>query len=133
METNNENPVSPKQRHGCVTAWLILILIVNSVSALLYLLCSELILRQLPIDVSFSTVFTLGLLGVGNVVFSLLLLNWKRIGFYGFFITGAIAFFINLNLGLSMVQAVAGMVGVGILYGILQIKKNQVSTWENLE
>ncbi len=37
MEPSNEKTNELKERHGCVTAWLILMIITNSLIALLYL------------------------------------------------------------------------------------------------
>lgn len=74
----------------------------------------------------------LGIIGIANVVFSVLLLQWKN-GFWGFIVTSIAALIINLYLGLGIGQSVFGMVGIAILYFVLQIKKNDVTAWDNLE
>ena len=133
METNTENLNVTKQRHGCVTDWLILMIIANSATAILYLFASEMITKNLPGDVSTSMIILLGIIGIGNVIFSVLLLQWKKLGFWGFIITSIGALVINLTIGLGIGQSLFGLVGIGILYGILQIKKDNVTGWENLE
>jgi hypothetical protein len=40
---------------------------------------------------------------------------------------------LNLNMGLGDGQSFIGLVGIVILYGILQIKKDGITAWENLE
>ncbi|WP_430412929.1 hypothetical protein [Kordia sp.] len=132
MENFNDNSNYEKQRHGCVTAWLVFIIIANSLMALLYLLGGGMITENLP-GVATSILVILGLLGVGNVIFAVLLLQWKKIGFWGFLGTSIVVLFINISIGLGIGQSLFGLVGVAILYGILQIKQNDVTAWENLE
>lgn len=121
-----------KQRHGCVTAWLILMIIANSFTAITYLFASDMITRALPGDASQGLIILLGIVGVANVMFSILLFQWNKWGFWGFCITSVIALFINLSMGLGIGQSVMGLIGIGILYGVFQIKKNDVSAWDNL-
>lgn len=132
MDTYNEIPNPEKQRHGCVTAWLVFIIVVNSLTALLYLFASDLITKNLPGDVSEAMIMLLGAIGIANVVFAFLLLRWKKIGFWGFILTSIAAFAINVSIGFGVGQSLLGLVGVAILYGILQIKQNNETTWENL-
>lgn len=54
-------------------------------------------------------------------------------GFYGILIVGLITFAINISTGLGLLQSFYGLVGIGALFAVLQIKKNDVSAWENLE
>lgn len=133
METFNELPEAPKERHGCVTAWLVFAIIVNSLTALVYLFASDVIVKNLPHEVSQPMILLLGALSVANVVFAFLLLRWKKIGFWGFAVSSVAVLAINISIGLSVGQSLLGSVGLGILYGILQIKQNNSSAWENLE
>ncbi len=122
-----------KQRHGCVTAWLILMIIANSLTALTYLLAREFISQSLPVEIPATMMIALAILGIGNVVFSIMLFNWKRTGFWGFVATSLLAFIINLVIGLGIGQSLFGLIGIGVLYAVLQFKKADVSAWENLE
>ncbi len=133
IQTLNENSNVAKQRHGCVTAWLITMIVLNSLGALLYLLASEWVAKNLPHNVSTSTILLLGVIEIGNVVFSVLLFQWKKIGFYGFVMTSIVALIINLSIGTGAAQSVFGILGIALLYGVLQIKKDNVTAWENLE
>jgi len=133
MENINENVDVTKQRHGCVTAWLILMIIANSLTAILYLFASEMITKNLPGDVSTPMIILLGIIGIGNVIFSVLLFQWKKFGFWGFIVTSIGALIINLTIGLGIGQSLFGLVGIAVLYGVLQIKKDNVTAWENLE
>lgn len=133
MDTNNENQNVAKQRHGCVTAWLVLMIIANSLTAIVYLFASDIITKNLSMDVSNSMIILLGILGIGNIVFSVMLFQWKKLGFFGFIITSIGALIVNLSIGLGIAQSLFGLVGIAILYAVLQIKKDNISAWQNLE
>ena len=133
MEDLNENANIPKQRHGCVTAWLILMIIANSLTAILYLFAGDMVAQNFPDGVSNSMLILLAILGIGNVIFSILLFKWKKIGFGGLLITSIGALIINLSIGIGIGQSLFGLVGIAILYGVLQIKKDNVPAWNNLE
>lgn len=124
---------APPQRHGCVTAWLVLIIAANSLAALVYFFATDLVTRNLPHEVSTTMIMLLGGLGIANVVFAFLLLRWKKIGFWGFAISAVATLAINLSIGLGIGQSLFGLVGVVVLFGILQIKQGNASTWQNLE
>ncbi len=133
MEDIKDNTNEIKDRHGCVTTWLVLMIIVNSMTAILYFFANDLITQNLQGDVSNTMIILLGLLGVGNVIFAAMLLKWRKIGFWGFLITSIGTLFINIIIGLGIGQSLFGLIGIGVLYGVLQIKKNNISAWENLE
>ena len=133
MEYLNEKTNLPKQRHGCVTAWLILMIILNSLAALLYLFAGDTIAQGMPAGITHSILIVLGVLGIANVIFAVMLYNWKKLGFWGFVITSIGSFIINITSGLSTGQSFVGLVGIAVLYGILQITKDDVSAWDHLE
>jgi len=133
METTNENLNVPKQRHGCVTAWLILMIVANSLTAGLYLFAKEMVTKSLPGDVSTPLIILLGICAIGNIIFSVMLFQWKKLGFWGFVVTGVGAIIINISIGLGIGQSLFGLASVAILYGVLQIKQGNVTAWENLE
>lgn len=122
-----------KQRHGCVTAWLILMIFANSLSAVIYLFFSDLIIQVIPTEVPESMIIALGITGIFNVLFSVMLFQWRKIAFWGFVATSICSFLINLFNGLGFGQSLAGLFGVAILFAVLQIRKDNVSTWENLK
>ena len=131
MENGHES--SMKERHGCVTAWLVFMIIVNAGVGIWYLISSEDISRMLPSRPDPSMLMITGVVAFANVAFAVLLLKWKKIGFFGFIGSSIAGVILNLALGLGIGQSVTGLIGVVILYGILQIKKDDKSTWEGLE
>ena len=132
MENEQIQAMENKQRHGCVTAWLIIMIILNSFIAIMYLLFGHVIAQNLPHDVSTPLIMLLGLAGLGNVVFAVMLLKWKKLGFYGFVVSSLIIFIINLSIGLGILQSLLGLIGIAVLYGVLQIKGGDRAAWNNL-
>lgn len=122
-----------KQRHGCVTAWLILMIIANSVSAITYLFIEDTVSQNLPNPIPKSMIIALFIIGIANLTFTIMLFQWKKWAFWAFAITSLITLGINLSIGLGVGTSLFGLAGAAILYGILQIKKEGITTWENLE
>jgi hypothetical protein len=122
-----------KQRHGCLTAWLIMMMIGNASAALLYLLSEPKQLPNSPIELNSTTMILLSLLSLFNLCFAFGLWYWKKWAFYGFALTASLMFFTNLNMGIDIASASLGMIGIVLLYLVLQIKSNEKSGWENLE
>lgn len=133
MENGNEPVQETKQRHGCVTAWLMLMIVLNALTSFAYFFANDKVSQTFPGGISKTALILLGALGIGNIVFSILLLGWKKVGFWGFVATSAVVLVVNLIIGLSVTQSVMGLIGIVVLYGVLQIKKEDVSAWSNLE
>lgn len=130
MENTEETPV--KERHGCLTAWLILLIAGNAVLAALNLSWKALIDPGISTKMQHSMV-VLAVLGFCNAGFAFALFRWKLWGFYGIVVTGILAFMINLNAGIAPIDALPGLIGVVVLFAILQIRKNDVSAWDQME
>jgi hypothetical protein len=120
-----------KQRHGCLTAWLVLVIVINTLVALVYLFGSSAVASALPSSRSW-VIPVLAVLAVANVAFAVALFLWKRWGFYGFVATSIVAFALNIALGVNVAQALFGLAGVAVLYGVLQIG-SQNKGWPQLE
>jgi hypothetical protein len=109
---------SPK-RHGCVTAWLVMTLVMSSIA-------------NKPIHmpkVSVVTAYCFAILAVLNIIFSIQLLHYKKSGFYGFAVTTILGFIINISIGISPIAPFLGLTSIAVLYAILQIKRNGISAW----
>jgi small-conductance mechanosensitive channel len=120
-----------KQRHGCLTAWLILMIIVNALTAVVNLAAAGFIRERSP----GMPAWAMPVLAVGaalNVVFAIALFLWKKWGFYGVVVMTVIAFVVNVASGINIALAVFGLVGVGVLYGVLQIGRENKG-WPQLE
>ncbi|MBT8272043.1 MAG: hypothetical protein KJO25_08370, partial [Bacteroidia bacterium] len=89
------NTVDQKPRHGCVTAWLILMIVANAFSAITYLFMGNIISENLPNSIPNSVILLLGLVSIVNLVFAIMLFKWKKWAFWGFAGTSIIALIIN--------------------------------------
>jgi hypothetical protein len=117
MENSDKNVTTQRQRHGCVTAWLVIMIILNSLTAITYLFARDFITNNLP-NVPKTMIVLLGIFGVANVIFAVMLFQWKKIGFWGFIVSSIVVLIINLSIGIGIGQSLLGLVGVAVLYGI---------------
>jgi glucan phosphoethanolaminetransferase (alkaline phosphatase superfamily) len=123
----------PKQRHLFVTLWLMLLIIVNSLAILTYLLLpNDLIFKYLR-NTTTNDIFEHIIIAFINILFVIILLKWKKWGFWGFTITALINSIISYNSSHSTFVLIGGLVGILMLYAVLQTRKNNVSAWKNLE
>lgn len=116
-----------RSRHGCLTAWLIFMIVVNSFVVLANLafglLSNQINSAVAAQGVSVPTWAWLVLAGLGifNIICASALLNWKKWGFYGFLGTSVAAFIVNLSIGVGLPSSLSGFLGIAILYGLLNI------------
>lgn len=123
--TPNQVPAQ-KHRHGCLAAYLVLMIVINSVVALTYLLLS----KDMHIP---RWAFPVLILAVAfNVVCAIALFKWKKWGFWGFTASAVTIFLVNLSLGLGAGRALLGFLGLPILYGVLHIGKEKKG-WSQLD
>lgn len=130
--TDNQTPATDPKMHGCVTAWLIMMIVVNSLVALIYLIGGDFIDNALG-GIEDNYLIVLGLVGLFNVVCAAYLLKWKKWGFYGFIGSSVVTIIVNLQIGLEPVQSISGLIGVAVLYAILQIKKDGITAWSQMK
>lgn len=133
MEPFDDHLTQAKKRHGCLTAWLILIILASGFVSVLYLFAGELVSQGTPGGIPQSMLTLLAILGVGNVIAAILLFQWKKAGFFIFVFTYLGSFVINMYVGLGLAQSLMGVLGLAILFAVLQIKSGRISGWENLE
>jgi hypothetical protein len=120
-----------KRRHGCLTAWLVLMLVANAAVGLFYLLAHSAVAASLSSSRAWAIPVD-GLLAVANVVFVIALFRWKRWGFYGVAGTSVVAAVVNIAIGLNALQVLVGLVAPAVLYGVLQIGGDSRG-WAQLE
>ena len=132
MEEITEITTYQRQRHWIVTWYLVFKIVANSVTAFLYFFNSESIMRNIPSSTTNSTIKILAGIGIINIILPVLILNWKKIGFWLSIVTSIVILIINLNIGVAIGPSLLGMSGFIITFAILQIKKNGKTTWEQL-
>jgi hypothetical protein len=107
-------------RHGCLTAWLVLMIIANSATAVVYILGSDTVSQALP-DMPGWVFPVLIVFSLFNLVCAVALFQWKKWGFWGFCITSIVALVVNLSSGLGIGSSLTGLIGLAVLFGVLQI------------
>lgn len=122
----------PKKRHGCLTAFLIVAILLNALTAFGNLAAGEAIEQTLP-DAPSWGLPVLALLGVVNIVSLIAIWLWKKWGFFGVMLSGFITVFVNLAIGVNVMAAVMGLIGVAVLYGVLQIGDDKTKGWTQLD
>ena len=120
-----------KSRHGCLTAWLVLMIVANSGSGLFYLLRGHTVRQSLPSAPGWA-IPVLIIFSFFNLVCAIALFQWKKWGFWGFCFSSVVALGINLSAGLGIGMSLAGLIGIAFLYGVLQIGKENKG-WPQLQ
>ena len=120
-----------KKRHGCLTAYLVLAIIANSATALIYLFGAAAIKRSVPNmpDWAFPVLIVLVLF---NLACAIALLRWKKWGFWGLVGSAVVTLGVNLTIGLGLSSAIVGLLGVFLLCGLLHIGKDNKG-WPQLD
>lgn len=120
-----------KERHGCLTAYLVLAIIANSATALIYLFGAAAIKRGAPNmpDWAFPVLIVLVLF---NLACAIALLRWKKWGFWGLVGSAVVTLGVNLAIGLGLSSAIVGVLGVILLYGVLHLGKDNKG-WPQLD
>lgn len=129
MEISNNHL---KERHGCVSAWLIFMIIANCITLGINIFAPDLIAKSLHYP-STLIMMLYSIVALINILCSVMILKWKKWGFLGFIVTGLIGASLNFYIGSGIFASLIGLIGIPFLFGILQIKKNNVAAWDNLE
>ena len=122
-----------KQRHGCVTAFLIFLMIANSASVILYFFATEFMSKTLSIEISDSDKIFLSIFKIANLISCILLFQWKKIGFWLYIATNVATVVLSIYQGKGTSQLWSALFGIALLFGIMQIAiKNGKTTWNEL-
>lgn len=144
-----------KERHGFVTFWLWFMIIGNIAGAIMQVMSAKyaiwayataenaelfFYIKHGMVDYYIYASYFMIVLSMINVAGAILLLKWKKIGYWLFVGSAAtclaimISFAIFGGLTPAVGSSIAGAIlGPVILWAILQIKKNGVSCWKLLE
>lgn len=117
MQEHNTNNVAytpsqpeQKKRGFWLTAFLILMFIANPLTAFMYFSAPDLIVSTQP-KATIGIVYALGVMSVINFAIAVGIWSWKKYAVYGMYASVAIAFVINIYLGIGIVGALFGLLG----------------------
>lgn len=119
-----------KQRNGCISFWLWIAIIVNMAMVIYY---------AVTMFSAYSSEAALGfglcsIFGAVNVLSAILLLRWNKIGFYMMVVSSIMAIVVNICvLKMEPVAMIGSLFAIVIWWAILQMKKNGVSAWSQLQ
>ena len=125
-----QNLENQPKRHGCVTAWLVIMIVIYTLNMGYGLIAG--FLRHDPTQM--VPQWLLGLLTLIcllNILFAVFIFQWKKWAFWGFLATSVSTMGINYAV-YGIRQALIGLFAIVILYATLQIKEQGKSAWENL-
>jgi len=129
MEQPNLDQLKP--RHGCLTAYLILMIIANSITGLFYLFSGSSVAKAFPESSNWALPI-LVIIVIFNIVCAIALFQWKKWGFFGFIISIIITFIVNVIIGTNIFLSFLGLTGIAVLYWVLQMGKEKKG-WDQLE
>ncbi len=104
-----------KSRGVLLTLFLGLALLANPVLAVGYLTTPETYQEFFP-GVPLGVFYGMGMLCLVNILLVTLIWCWKRVGVYGFYASTAVAFILNLYLGVGVGGAISGLLGAVVLF-----------------
>jgi hypothetical protein len=132
-DAENRAPAEIK-RHGCLTVWLLLSIAINAIIVLFFLLIDERTLEKYTGgsfddgDVAVSVI-----LGLTDIVAVILLLKWRKIGYWLFVVSTVAGVIINIASGLPVMNSLSGFIGLAVLSAVLSCKADDVTGWDNLK
>jgi predicted nucleic acid-binding Zn ribbon protein len=130
---------SIRQRHGFTSVWLIFSLIGFAFSGIQYLLLLHIpgdffqMIRE-AINISDEFIILLGIISLAGIAADVLLLKWKKIGFWILCGVSVVSFVVNMiALKENILLNFLGLLGIAVMWGVLHISKDGKNTWEQLE
>jgi hypothetical protein len=115
LETASIKKPEIQRRGFWLSAFLILVIIANALTAFSYATNPELVMRLLPQANNLVT-YLLALIAFINVILATAIWSWKKWGVIGFYIGVVVVFSVNLYLGLGFLASMPGLVGGVIIY-----------------
>ena len=129
--SNNANSVV-RQRHGFTSFWLIFCLVINIIATFVFIYTVESFREYTDMPDRIIT-FTI-VLSVAGVSGFIMLLCWKRAGFWVYTVASIISVIISSSMmNASFTDSLLGLAGIAILWGVLNIRRNGRTTWEQLD
>jgi hypothetical protein len=104
---------SGRERGGCLSVLLVLMLIANPLTGLYYLAFGSAVRQALP-NLPAWALLVLGILAFGNFACALAVWRWKKWGIYGFAASSLVIFLINASY-IGVLTAALGLLGIAIL------------------
>ncbi len=112
---NVKEAEAQKQRGFWLSAFLIVMLIANTLTAYLYMTNPELVMGLYP-RATATVLYLLAVIACINVILAIGTWAWRKWGVIGFYISIIIVFIINLYVGVGFLASMPGLVGGAIIF-----------------
>ncbi|MFS1701619.1 hypothetical protein [Alteromonas sp. AMM-1] len=113
---NKEHDKPPQKTRGFwLTALLILMFIANPLTAFAYFTSPDVIVSVHP-KATIGIVYFFGVMSTINFAIAVGIWCWKKWAVYGMYLSVAIAFVINIYLGVGILGALFGLVGGLVIF-----------------
>lgn len=110
-----EKKIPIRSRGFALSAFILLMLLANSMTAFFYF-SNPIAVTGLYPEATKNIIYALGALAVFNFVMAILVLLWKKIGVYGFYLSALVAVGINLYLGMNAATVLFAFIGPALLF-----------------
>lgn len=104
-----------KKRGVLLTIFLVLMFIVNPITAFTYFTKTEMIIELTP-SLSVGILYFLGVIAMANVALAAGVWMWKKWAVFSFYAVGVIAFCTNSFIGIEIIPSLIGLIGPVIIY-----------------
>jgi hypothetical protein len=118
-------------RHGFTLFYLICGIIFCFIGGVFNIYSYSLVDPGVPIGPLFPLLYVISSM-IGAACY-ILLLRWKKIGFWIFIGIAFISLLLNIQARVNISPILLGLSGIVGLWGVLHIRKNGKTTWEQLE
>ena len=107
--------VEERKRSFWLSAFLIIMFITNPLTAFSYFAYPEALVQTYPL-LSIPVIYFMAALAIVNTLLVVAIWSWKKVGVYGLYITMAIAFIINIYIGIGLYSSLMGLAGGLIIF-----------------
>jgi hypothetical protein len=129
---NNDNSTERK-RHGFTSFWLILGVISCVLYGIMFLFVPNIVTKYWNVS-SGGLVMLLGFVTLASIIYYVLLLHWKKIGFQLLIGFEVAIFILKIMMGINIILPLLGLIiSIAIMWGVLHLRKNGRTAWEQLE
>lgn len=117
VQEDHPSEIAPRDRGGCLSAFLIAMVGINGAVAVMYMLAGMGVVAAFQ-RIAWWALWVLAATASINLVAALALWRWQRWGLYVFIACTVVVFGLNTVIGVSLLMRVIGLIGP-IILGLL--------------
>jgi hypothetical protein len=121
-----------KKRHGCFIGWLVITTILGILKILVMLFKTDTYIEKLPKSLPENFITVALILNIALIACVIALYQLKKWAFWGIVIFTTIGSIIALYVGYPILRICLSILWIVLLYVVMQLKKDKVSAWQDL-